>query len=124
MITLIPSSKDWRVRGVPTQSCSTLCYIETEGKVHPACHHSDQWQIPGEERELPVFALLRSLGVQSKNRLRQAAASGNQEEEQGKRRNKKVKDSGLEITRMDVEEVSTFKTGTQRSSLVSRCLII
>ena len=51
--------------------------------------------------------------------------SGNQEEEQGKRRKRKVKDSGLEITRMDVEEVSTFKTGMQPSSLVvCHCLNI
>lgn len=62
------------------------------------------------------FTLLRSLGVQSTKRLRQA--SGNQEEVQGKQRKKKVKDSGLEITRMDVEEVSTLITGMQPSSLV------
>uniref|UniRef100_A0A8C0BX04 Essential meiotic structure-specific endonuclease 1 n=1 Tax=Buteo japonicus TaxID=224669 RepID=A0A8C0BX04_9AVES len=46
----------------------------------------------------------RSLRVQPKKRLRQAAASRKQEEEQRKRRKKQVKDSGLEITRMDVEE--------------------
>ncbi|XP_029870237.1 crossover junction endonuclease EME1 isoform X1 [Aquila chrysaetos chrysaetos] len=45
----------------------------------------------------------RSLRVQPKKRLRQAAASGKQEE-QRKRRKKEVKDSGLEITRMDMEE--------------------
>nr|XP_009941216.1 PREDICTED: crossover junction endonuclease EME1 [Opisthocomus hoazin] len=64
-------------------------------------------KMPGKILALAVAEVenyFRSLGVQSKNRLRQAAASGNQEEEQGKRRNKKVKDSGLEITRMDVEE--------------------
>lgn len=57
--------------------------------------------------------LLRPPRSQSKKGLQQAAAS--QEEEQGKRRKRKVKDSGLEITRLDVEEVSTFKAGMQPS---------
>lgn len=70
------------------------------------------------------FTLLVSLRVQSKKRPRQAAAGGNQEEEQGKRRKKQVKDSGLEITRLDVEEVSTFRTGLQPWSLVHHCLNI
>lgn len=71
------------------------------------------------------ITLLRSLRVQPKKRLRQAAASRKQEEEQRKRRKKEVKDSGLEITRMDVEEVSSFKTGMQPSSLVvCHCLNI
>lgn len=139
MFTLSPSSKDRSIRGIPTQSCSTICYIETEAKVHPACHHSDQWEIPGEmlfpsltlltvllfKNFQSYFTLLRSLRVQSKKRLRQAAVNGNQEEEQGKRRKKEVKDSGLEITRMDVEEVSTFRTGMQPSPLVvCHCLNI
>ncbi|KFQ54038.1 Crossover junction endonuclease EME1, partial [Pelecanus crispus] len=64
-------------------------------------------KMPGKILALAVVEVenyFRSLRVQSKKRLRQAAASGNQEEEQGKRRKKKAKDSGLEITRMDVEE--------------------
>ncbi|KAK4811820.1 hypothetical protein QYF61_010322 [Mycteria americana] len=64
-------------------------------------------KMPGKILALTVVEVenyFRSLRVQSKKRLQQAAASGNQEEEQGKQRKKKVKDSGLEITRMDVEE--------------------
>ncbi|XP_054702911.1 crossover junction endonuclease EME1 [Grus americana] len=62
-------------------------------------------KMPGKILALAVVEVenyFRSLGVQSTKRLRQA--SGNQEEVQGKQRKKKVKDSGLEITRMDVEE--------------------
>ncbi|XP_068007053.1 crossover junction endonuclease EME1 [Melanerpes formicivorus] len=64
-------------------------------------------KIPGKILALAVVGVenyFRSLRVQSKKRLQQAAASGNQEVEQGKKRKRKVKDSGLEITRMDVEE--------------------
>ncbi|XP_009863751.1 PREDICTED: crossover junction endonuclease EME1 [Apaloderma vittatum] len=46
----------------------------------------------------------RSLRSRSKKRLREPAVIGNQEEEQRKQRKKRVKDSGLEITRMNVEE--------------------
>ncbi|XP_074016383.1 crossover junction endonuclease EME1 [Numenius arquata] len=64
-------------------------------------------KMPGKILALTVVQVesyFRSLTVQSKKRPQQAAASGNQEEEQGKCRKKKVKDSDLEITRMDVEE--------------------
>ncbi|KFM07823.1 Crossover junction endonuclease EME1, partial [Aptenodytes forsteri] len=64
-------------------------------------------KMPGKILALAVAEVedyFRCLRVQSKKRLRQAAVNGNQEEEQGKRRKKEVKDSGLEITRMDVEE--------------------
>lgn len=71
------------------------------------------------------ITLLRSLRVQPKKRLRQAASSRKQEQEPRKRRKKEVKDSGLEITRMDMEEVSSFKTPMQPSSLVvCHCLNI
>lgn len=59
------------------------------------------------------FILLRAPRAQSKKGLQQAAAS--QEEKERKQRKRKVKDSGLEITRLDVEEVSTFKAGVQPS---------
>ncbi|XP_074463686.1 crossover junction endonuclease EME1 [Larus michahellis] len=64
-------------------------------------------KMPGKILAMTVVEVenyFRSHTVQSKKRPQQAAASGNQEEEQGKQRKKKVKDSDLEITRMDVEE--------------------
>ncbi|KFQ88963.1 Crossover junction endonuclease EME1, partial [Phoenicopterus ruber ruber] len=64
-------------------------------------------KMPGKILALAVVEVenyFRSLKAQSRKRLREAAVNGNQEEEQGKRRKKKFKDSGLEITRMDVEE--------------------
>lgn len=70
------------------------------------------------------FTLFRSLQVQPKQRLRQTAASGNQEK-RGERRKKEVKDSGLkDLSRMDVKEVSAFKTDMQPSSVVSQYLNI
>ncbi|KFP15113.1 Crossover junction endonuclease EME1, partial [Egretta garzetta] len=64
-------------------------------------------KMPGKILALAVAGVenyFRSLQAQSKKRPQQAAASGNQGEKQAKRRKKKVNDSGLEITRMDVEE--------------------
>ncbi|KAM6194060.1 crossover junction endonuclease EME1 isoform 2-T2 [Sarcoramphus papa] len=61
-------------------------------------------KMPGKILALAVVEVENYFRIQSKKRLQQAAMSGNQEEEQGKRRKRKVKDSGLEITRMDVEE--------------------
>ncbi|XP_009987968.1 PREDICTED: crossover junction endonuclease EME1, partial [Tauraco erythrolophus] len=64
-------------------------------------------KMPGKIPALTVVGVenyFRSLRVQSKKRLQQAALSGNQEEEQGKQRKKKVKDSDMEITRKDVED--------------------
>ncbi|XP_054249754.1 crossover junction endonuclease EME1 [Indicator indicator] len=64
-------------------------------------------KMPGKILALAVVGVenyFRSLRVRSKKRLQQAAASGNQEVEQKKTRKRKVKDSDLEITRMDVEE--------------------
>lgn len=49
--------------------------------------------------------LLRCLRAQSKKRLQQATVHRNQGEEQ---RRKEAKDSGLEISRLDVEEVSEY----------------
>ncbi|KFW05879.1 Crossover junction endonuclease EME1, partial [Eurypyga helias] len=64
-------------------------------------------QMPGKILALAVAGVenyFRSLKDQSKKRPRQAAVSGNQEEEQRKQRKKDVKGSGLEISRMDMEE--------------------
>lgn len=75
-------------------------------------------------RSQPHFTLLWSLRLQSKKRQQRTAANGSQDEGQGRRRKRAVEDSGLEITRMDVEEVSTFKAGMQPSSLVhSKCCL-
>ncbi|KFW83491.1 Crossover junction endonuclease EME1, partial [Manacus vitellinus] len=63
-------------------------------------------KLPGKILALAVVGVenyFRSLRVQSKQRLQQAAAPGNQEE-QRKGRKRKIKDSGLELTRMDMEE--------------------
>ncbi|KFQ18449.1 Crossover junction endonuclease EME1, partial [Merops nubicus] len=64
-------------------------------------------KMPGRILALAVVGVekyFRSRKAQSKKSLQQAAASGNQEGEQGKQRKWKVKDSGLEITRTHVEE--------------------
>ncbi|XP_074745025.1 crossover junction endonuclease EME1 isoform X2 [Strix uralensis] len=60
-------------------------------------------KMPGKILALAVVEVENYFRIQSKKRLQLAAASGNQEEKQGKRRKKTVKDSGLEITRLDVE---------------------
>uniref|UniRef100_A0A8C0IG20 Essential meiotic structure-specific endonuclease 1 n=1 Tax=Bubo bubo TaxID=30461 RepID=A0A8C0IG20_BUBBB len=60
-------------------------------------------KMPGKILALAVVGVENYFRIQSKERLQLAAASGNQEEKQGKRRKKTVKDSGLEITRLDVE---------------------
>uniref|UniRef100_A0A8C3NXW2 Essential meiotic structure-specific endonuclease 1 n=1 Tax=Cyanoderma ruficeps TaxID=181631 RepID=A0A8C3NXW2_9PASS len=64
-------------------------------------------KMPGRILALAVVGVenyFRSLQVQPKQRLRQTAASGNQEK-RGERRKKEVKDSGLKgLSRMDVKE--------------------
>ncbi|XP_023794434.1 crossover junction endonuclease EME1 isoform X2 [Cyanistes caeruleus] len=63
-------------------------------------------KMPGRILALAVVGVenyFRSLQVQPKQRLRQTAASGNQEK-RGERRKKEVKDSGLDLSRMDVKE--------------------
>ncbi|XP_064323360.1 crossover junction endonuclease EME1 [Phalacrocorax carbo] len=60
-------------------------------------------KMPGKILALAVAEVENYFRVQSKKRPQHVAASGN-EEEQGKRRKKNTKDSGLKITRMDVEE--------------------
>ncbi|XP_063265230.1 crossover junction endonuclease EME1 [Prinia subflava] len=63
-------------------------------------------KMPGRILALAVVGVenyFRSLQVQPKQRLRQTAASRNQEK-RGERRKKEVKDSGLNLSRMDVKE--------------------
>ncbi|XP_009092836.2 crossover junction endonuclease EME1 isoform X2 [Serinus canaria] len=63
-------------------------------------------KMPGRILALAVVGVenyFRSLQVQPKQRLRQTAASGNQEK-RGERRKKEVKDSSLNLSRMDVKE--------------------
>lgn len=106
MFTLIPSSKDWSIRGI--------------SRTVPPFFRQKQRSI---QTVTPVFTLFRSLQVQPKQRLRQTAASGNQEK-RGERRKREVKDSALDLSRMDVEEVSAFKTDMQPSSVVRQYLNI
>ncbi|XP_068769417.1 crossover junction endonuclease EME1 isoform X2 [Struthio camelus] len=64
-------------------------------------------KMPGKILALAVVEVenyFRSLRAQSKKRLQQAAVNGDQAEEQGKRRKKKAKDSGPDVSRLDVEE--------------------
>lgn len=60
------------------------------------------------QSELP---LLRCLRAQSKKRLQQVTANGSQAEDRRGQRQKRVKDPGREISRLDVEDVS--RTGMQ-----------
>uniref|UniRef100_A0A8C3ECR3 Essential meiotic structure-specific endonuclease 1 n=1 Tax=Corvus moneduloides TaxID=1196302 RepID=A0A8C3ECR3_CORMO len=63
-------------------------------------------KMPGKILALAVIGVenyFRSLQGQPKQRLRHTAASGNQEK-RGERRKKEVKGSGLDLSRMDVEE--------------------
>ncbi|XP_059341946.1 crossover junction endonuclease EME1 [Ammospiza nelsoni] len=63
-------------------------------------------RMPGRILALAVVGVenyFRSLQVQPKQRLRQTAASGNQEK-RGERRKKEAKDSSLDLSRMDVKE--------------------
>uniref|UniRef100_A0A8B9F1V5 Essential meiotic structure-specific endonuclease 1 n=1 Tax=Amazona collaria TaxID=241587 RepID=A0A8B9F1V5_9PSIT len=62
-------------------------------------------KMPGKILALAVAEVENYFRLQSKKRQRQAAAAnGRQDEGQGRRRKKAVEESGLEITRMDVEE--------------------
>lgn len=108
MFTLIPSSKDWSIRDI--------------SRTVPPFFRQKQKQ-RSIQTVTPVFTLFRSLQVQPKQRLRQTAASGNQEK-RGERRKREVKDSALDLSRMDVEEVSAFKTDMQPSSVVCQYLNI
>ncbi|KFP70455.1 Crossover junction endonuclease EME1, partial [Acanthisitta chloris] len=63
-------------------------------------------KMPGKILALAVVGVenyFRALGAQSKHRQRQAAASGSQGK-QSKQRRKEAKDSGLELTKRDMEE--------------------
>uniref|UniRef100_A0A8C0BX24 Essential meiotic structure-specific endonuclease 1 n=1 Tax=Buteo japonicus TaxID=224669 RepID=A0A8C0BX24_9AVES len=123
----VPCSITWRRKTVSSQVCEQnlnvlilffLCYlhslvIEAQGRTEGEEETLQTYvahvmeKMPGKILALAAVGVenyFRSLRVQPKKRLRQAAASRKQEEEQRKRRKKQVKDSGLEITRMDVEE--------------------
>ncbi|KFU97266.1 Crossover junction endonuclease EME1, partial [Pterocles gutturalis] len=58
-------------------------------------------KMPGKILALAVAGVENYFRTQSQKRCQQAAVSGKQE---GKQRKRKIKDSGLEITRLDVEE--------------------
>lgn len=92
---LILSSKDWSIRGIPRLLHHFLYRNRSKG--------------PSRLSPQSYFTLFRSLQVQPKQRLRQTVTSGNQEK-RGERRKKEAKDSNLDLSRMDVKEVSSFKT--------------
>ncbi|XP_061232935.1 crossover junction endonuclease EME1 [Neopsephotus bourkii] len=61
-------------------------------------------KMPGKILALAVAGVENYFRLQSKKRQRQAAANRSQDEGQGRRKKRAVEQSGLEITRMDVEE--------------------
>ncbi|XP_062448089.1 crossover junction endonuclease EME1, partial [Rhea pennata] len=64
-------------------------------------------KMPGKILALAVVGVenyFSSLRAPSKKRLQQAVVNGDQAEEQGKRRKKKTKDSGPDVSRLDVED--------------------
>ncbi|KAM6194059.1 crossover junction endonuclease EME1 isoform 1-T1 [Sarcoramphus papa] len=98
----VPCSITWRRKTVSSQEAQGCTEGQKETLQSYVAHVMEK--MPGKILALAVVEVENYFRIQSKKRLQQAAMSGNQEEEQGKRRKRKVKDSGLEITRMDVEE--------------------
>lgn len=64
------------------------------------------------------LCFLRCLRAQSKKRLQQARVHRNEGDEQ---RRKEVQDSGLEISRLDVEEVSEYLENRQAAVVSAVC---
>ncbi|XP_064006528.1 crossover junction endonuclease EME1 isoform X2 [Pogoniulus pusillus] len=98
----VPCSITWRRKTVSSQEAQGFTEGQSETLQSYVAHVMDK--MPGKILALAVVGIENYFRVQSKKRPQQAAASGNQEQEQQKLRKRKVKDSGLEITRMDVEE--------------------
>lgn len=48
--------------------CFTICYIEREAKVPPACHRSNQWEVPREGHGLLLILLFLGLSEFSQKR--------------------------------------------------------
>ncbi|XP_064532004.1 medium-chain acyl-CoA ligase ACSF2, mitochondrial isoform X3 [Pseudopipra pipra] len=100
----VPCSITWRRKTVSSQNVDSCTEGQKMTLQSYVAHVMEK--LPGKILALAVVGVenyFRSLGVQSKQRLQQAAAPGNQEE-QRKGRKRKIKDSGLELTRMDMEE--------------------
>ncbi|XP_017667284.1 PREDICTED: crossover junction endonuclease EME1 isoform X2 [Lepidothrix coronata] len=100
----VPCSITWRRKTVSSQKVDSCTEGQKMTLQSYVAHVMEK--LPGKILALAVVGVenyFRSLGVQSKQRLQQAAAPGNQEE-QRKGRKKKIKDSGLEFARMDMEE--------------------
>ncbi|XP_027547615.1 crossover junction endonuclease EME1 isoform X2 [Neopelma chrysocephalum] len=100
----VPCSITWRRKTVSSQKVDNCTEGQKMTLQSYVAHVMEK--LPGKILALAVVGVenyFRSLRVQSKQRLQQAAAPGNQEE-QRRGRKKKIKDSGLELTRMDMEE--------------------
>ncbi|XP_053939623.1 crossover junction endonuclease EME1 [Cuculus canorus] len=82
----------------------TLGYTDGQGETLQSYVAHTMEKMPGKILALAVAGVENYFRSQSKKTLRQAAASGKQGEEHGKRGKRKSKDSGLEITKMDMEE--------------------
>ncbi|XP_032562930.1 crossover junction endonuclease EME1 isoform X2 [Chiroxiphia lanceolata] len=100
----VPCSITWRRKTVSSQKVDSCTEGQKMTLQSYVAHVMEK--LPGKILALAVVGVenyFRSLGVQSKQRLQQAAVPGNQEE-QRKGRKRKINDSGLELTRMDMEE--------------------
>ncbi|XP_072793008.1 crossover junction endonuclease EME1 isoform X2 [Taeniopygia guttata] len=100
----VPCSITWRRKTVTSQNADGCAERQKETLQSYVAHMMEK--MPGRTLALAVVGVenhFRSLEVQPKQRLRQAAARGNQEK-RGERRKKVVKDSGLDLSRMDVKE--------------------
>ncbi|XP_053850565.1 crossover junction endonuclease EME1 isoform X2 [Vidua macroura] len=100
----VPCSITWRRKIVTSQNADGCAEKQKETLQSYVSHMMEK--MPGRILALAVVGVenyFRSLQVQPKQRLRQTAASGNQEK-RGKRSKKEVKDSGLDLSRMDVKE--------------------
>ncbi|XP_026716631.1 crossover junction endonuclease EME1 isoform X2 [Athene cunicularia] len=97
----VPCSITWRRKTVSSQEAEGFSEGQKETLQSYVAHVMEK--MPGKILALAVVEVENYFRIQSKKRLQLAAASGNQEEKQGKQRKKTVKDSGMEITRLDVE---------------------
>ncbi|XP_038013228.1 crossover junction endonuclease EME1 isoform X2 [Motacilla alba alba] len=100
----VPCSITWRRKTVTSQNADGCAERQKETLQSYVAHMMEK--MPGRILALAVVGVenyFRSLQVQPKQRLRQTAASGNQEK-RGERRKKEVKDSSLDLSRMDVKE--------------------
>ncbi|XP_027510498.1 crossover junction endonuclease EME1 isoform X2 [Corapipo altera] len=100
----VPCSISWRRKTVSSQKVDSCTEGQKMTLQSYVAHVMEK--LPGKILALAVVGVenyFRSLRVRSKQRLQQATVPGNQEE-QRKGRKRKINDSGLELTRMNMEE--------------------